>query len=299
MTKSKWTTDNIPDQTGKTIIITGATSGLGKQATRVLAKKNAQIVMAIRNTEKGETLVKEILNEYPNAKIEIQQLDLNSLESVSSFSSAFISNHNQLDIMINNAGIMMCPFSKTKDGFEIQMGTNHLGHFALTGHLMPLLKQTKNSRLVVTSSLAHRQGDIDFNDINWNKRKYKTGKAYGDSKLANLYFTSELAKRKKEDSSYPTVVSAHPGWTKTELDRHSGLVKFLGNIVAQTVEMGTLPSLRAATETDVKSGDYFGPSRMMEMRGNPIIVQSNKLSHNTENAKKLWDLSEQLTGVHY
>lgn len=299
MATSNWTADNISDQSNKIIVITGASSGLGKEATKVLAKKNATIIMAVRNVKKGEIVAAEIRTEVPDAKIEVLQMDLGSLKSIKAFSESFSSSFDRLDILINNAGVMACPYSTTEDGFEIQMGTNHLGHFALTGHLMPLLKSTKNSRIVATSSVAHRQGDIDFSDLNWEKRKYKTGKAYGDSKLANLYFAYELAKRLGKDCNQPKVTIAHPGWTKTDLDRHSGLFQFLGNIVAQTVEMGTLPSLRAATDETAQSGDYFGPSRMLELRGNPVLVNSNKRSHDADKAKKLWNMSEELTGVTY
>ncbi|MFY0675298.1 MAG: SDR family NAD(P)-dependent oxidoreductase [Bacteroidia bacterium] len=299
MTKQKWNTTLIPDQTGKTIIITGATSGLGKEATKVLASKNARVIMAVRNIKKAETVSKEIREHYPNAQLEIKSLDLNSLDSIKSFANSILTTYSRLDVLINNAGIMMCPYAKTKDGLEIQMGTNHFGHFALTGLLFSLLRKTKDSRIVVTSSLAHRQGDIDFTDINWEKRPYKTGKAYGDSKLANLYFAYELAKKYKGDSEAPMVTISHPGWTKTELDRHSGMASFIGNIVAQTVEMGTLPTLRAASDVNAKSGDYFGPSKLMEMRGNPVLVKSNKMSHNAVNAKTLWSISEELTGVKY
>lgn len=299
MSNKKWDVQNIPDQSDKVIVITGASSGLGKEAARVLAGKNATVIMAVRNVKKGEVVASEILTEYPLSKVHVHQLDLGNLKSIKAFSENLSQSYDRLDILINNAGVMACPFSTTEDGFEIQMGTNHLGHFALTGHLIPLLKSTKNARLVVTSSVAHRQGDIDFNDINWGKRYYKTGKAYGDSKLANLYFAYELAKRQSEGTEYPIVTIAHPGWTKTELDRHSGLFKFLGNIVAQTVEMGTLPSLRAATDVKAKTGDYFGPSRLMELRGHPVLVQSNKLSHDADKTNKLWSASEELTGVHY
>ena len=299
MSRTKWTTENIPDQTGKTIIITGATSGLGKEATKVLASKNASIVMAVRNMKKAEKVVKEIQSEYSGSKIDIISLDLNSLESVSSFDKEFRNNYKKLHVLINNAGIMMCPYSKTKDGFEIQMGTNHLGHFALTGTLMPILVDTIDSRVVTTSSIAHRAGNIKFDDLNWEKRKYDTYRAYSDSKIANLYFTYELVRRFKDVKSAPVFMSSHPGWTKTELDRHSGIASFLTNIIAQTVQMGTLPTLRAATEENTKPGDYYGPTGMMEMRGYPALVKSNKRSHNIEDAKKLWELSEQLTGVKY
>jgi NAD(P)-dependent dehydrogenase (short-subunit alcohol dehydrogenase family) len=299
MTKSNWNINNIKNQSSKIVVITGANSGLGKEASRVLAKKNATIIMAVRNVKKGEVVASEIRTDFPSANIQVHQLDLGSLKSIKAFSENLSNTFDRLDILINNAGVMACPFSKTEDGFEIQMGTNHLGHFALTGYLMPLLKSTKNSRLVVTSSVAHRQGNIDFSDINWENRKYNTGKAYGDSKLANLYFAYELAKRQSKDNEHPIVTIAHPGWTKTDLDRHSGLFKFLGNIVAQTVQMGTLPSLRAATDEKAKTGNYFGPSRMMELRGHPILVQSNKLSKDAEKAKEFWALSELLTGVKY
>ncbi len=299
MSKTNWTTENIPDQTGKTIIITGATSGLGKEATKVLASKNATVVMAVRNTEKAETVVKEILSEFPSSKIDIISLDLNNLESISSFDEKFNNDYKKLDVLINNAGIMMCPYSKTKDGFEIQMGTNHMGHFALTGLLMPILLNTSDSRVVTTSSIAHRAGNINFDDLNWEKRKYNTYRAYSDSKIANLYFTYELVRRFKDAKNAPVFISSHPGWTKTELDRHSGPASFLGDIIAQSVQMGTLPTLRATTEVSAKSGDYFGPTKMMEMRGYPELVKSNKRSHNIENAKKLWEISEQLTGVKY
>lgn len=299
MSNSKWNNEDIPNQKNKTIIITGASSGLGKQATKVLAQKEAKVIMAVRNVEKAKTVANEIISEFPNAKIEIRNLDLSSLKSIKSFADEFIANNNQLDILINNAGVMMSPYSKTEDGFELQMGTNHFGHFALTGHLMPILKTTNNSRLVVTSSVAHRQGDIDLKDINWENRKYKTGKAYGDSKLANIYFAYELERKLKNDSNAPIISCSHPGWTKTELDRHSGLASFLGNIIAQTPEMGTLPTLRAATDENVKTGDYYGPARMMELRGNPILVKSTEDSHNEKIAKELWDLSETLTGVKY
>jgi NAD(P)-dependent dehydrogenase (short-subunit alcohol dehydrogenase family) len=299
MANSKWNIDNIADQSNKIIIITGATSGLGKQATKVLASKNATVIMAVRNTTKAEVVVENIKKEFPKAKIDIRKLELGNLESIKSFSKEIKSNYNKLDILINNAGVMMSPYSKTKDGFELQMGTNHFGHFALTGHLLPLLLETKNSRLVVTSSVAHKQGDINFSDINWDNRKYKTGAAYSDSKLANLYFTYELQRKLSNNPNAPIISISHPGWTKTELDRHSGIASFLGNIIAQTVEMGTLPTLRAATGEFVESGDYYGPSRFMELRGNPIKVKSNKMSHNEANAELLWNLSEEMTGVHY
>jgi len=299
MSKTNWTADNIPDQTGKIVIITGSTSGLGKEASRVLAGKGATIIMAVRNTAKGEKVAEEIREEFPGAMVEVMKLDLASLKSVKSFADAFMNQYDQLDILINNAGVMMCPYSKTEDGFEIQMGTNHLGHFALTGHLMPLLKRTNDSRIVATSSMGHRMGNIDFSDINWEKRKYKTNQAYGDSKLANLYFTYELARKFQGAPNAPMATAAHPGATSTELARHSRLIQFFNIFFAQNVEIGTLPTLRAATDPEAKSGDYFGPNGFMEMRGYPVKVDSNELSKDADITRKLWEISEEMTGVSY
>lgn len=300
MAKSNWNTKDIPDQSNKIIVITGASSGLGKEATKVLASKNATIIMAVRNTKKAELITNEIRKDFPNAKLIIRPLDLGSLKSVKAFAQQFLNDYSQLDILINNAGVMMCPYSKTEDGFEIQMGTNHFGHFALTGLLMPLLKNTKDSRIVATSSVAHRTGDINFEDINWESRKYNTNKAYSDSKLANLYFTYELARKYKGDANAPMFTCAHPGGTNTELGQHmNGITQFIFGLLTQKVEMGTLPTLMAATDLNASSGDYFGPKGLMEMRGYPGIVKSNAMANNKVNAKKLWDLSEELTGVKF
>ena len=299
MQKNKWDSNQIPNLKDKVVIITGATSGLGKEAARVLAGKDATVVMAVRNTNKAESVSKEIKKEFPNANIDIRQLELNSLKSIQTFSDSIIMDYERLHVLINNAGVMACPFSKTEDGFEIQMGVNHLGHFALTGLLLPLMKITKGSRIVVTSSIAHKFGNINFEDINWEKRKYNTSNAYGDSKIANLYFTYELAKKLKGDANAPLVTAAHPGWTSTELQRHSLLFRMLNPLFSQNVRMGTLPTLRAAFDENAKSGDYFGPSGFQELKGYPKVVSSNKLSKNEANAKKLWDISEQLTGIKY
>ena len=299
MSKSTWSIENIPNQSNKVIVITGASSGLGKEATKVLSGKSAIVIMAVRNTKKAEIVATEIRNEYPNAKLEIRNLDLSSLDSIKSFAEEILTDHKKLDILINNAGVMMCPYSKTKDGFEIQMGTNHLGHFALVGLLMPLLKNTKGSRIVVTSSIAHKSGNINFEDLNWEKRKYKTTSAYGDSKIANLYFMHELAHRQMNDSGAPTITTAHPGYTSTDLQRHSLFWRIMNPILSQKVSRGVLPTLRAAIDPEAKSGDFFGPSGFQELKGDPILVKSNELSHDSKKAEKLWDMSEALTGIHY
>jgi NAD(P)-dependent dehydrogenase (short-subunit alcohol dehydrogenase family) len=299
MANSKWNSSNMANQDNKIVVITGATSGLGKEAARVFAQKNATVIMAVRNTQKGEEVATEIKKALPDAKIEVRKLDLGSLSAIKSFSEGINDSYSHLDILINNAGVMTCPFSKTEDGFEIQMGTNHLGHFALTGLLMPLLKNTKGARIVATSSIAHRQGNIDFEDINWEKRTYSKMKAYGDSKLANLYFAYELARRLKDDANAPIVTAAHPGWTGTELQRHNFIFRILNPIFSQNVANGVLPTLRAATDENAKSGDYFGPSGFQEIKGSPIVVKSNKMSYNEANAKRLWDLSEKMTGIKF
>lgn len=299
MATSNWNPDKIQDQQGRLVIITGATSGIGQEAAQVLAGKNASVIIAARNVAKGQSVVDDIQKQHPNADISVRKLDLTSLESIKGFSNSILSDFEKLDVLINNAGIMMCPYSKTADGFEIQMGTNHLGHFALTGHLLPLLKKTKGSRIVVVSSVGHRFGNIDFSDINWERRSYDTNKAYGDSKLANLYFTYELAHRLKDEENAPIIASAHPGWTKTELQRHTGLISFLNNFFAQGVDMGALPSLRAGFDNTVEQGDFYGPAKFFEMNGYPVSVKSNKRSYDRELARELWIKSEEMTGVKF
>ena len=235
-----WTTDNIPDLNGRTAIVTGSTSGLGRETARVLAAKGAWVTLAVRNTAKGGDVAGKIREQHAGADVAVLALDLADLSSVKAFAAAFLKAHNRLDLLINNAGVMMCPYSKTADGFEIQMGTNHLGHFALTGLLLPLMKKTEASRLVVVASLAHRMGDIDLSDLNWERRRYNTSRAYGDSKLANLLFAYELARRLESDGNTPRVTAAHPGWTATELQRHSGMMGFLNTFFAQGPDMGAL-----------------------------------------------------------
>jgi len=294
---TNWNTQNIPDLSGKVIIVTGASSGLGKEIATVLASKNATVVMAVRNTEKTQVVVNEIKEACPKANLDIRKLKLDSLESVKEFAQGILKDYKSLDILINNAGVMACPFSLTQDGFEIQMGVNHFGHFALTGLLMPLLKSTKNSRIVATSSVAHKNGNMDFEDINWGKRDYKTMQAYSDSKLANLYFTYELSRRLEGKDNNPMVVAAHPGVTSTELSRHSLIFRTLIPLFGQKADAGSLPTLRAAFDTEAKSGDYFGPDGFMEFRGNAVLVKSTPQSYDKAKAGQLWEISEKLTGV--
>lgn len=299
MSNTTWSDRNIMDQTGKTIIITGASSGLGKEAARVLAMKRGTIVMAVRNVQKGDTVDAAIRKEYPEATLIIEHLDLSSLRSVREFSQRIAVRFETVDILINNAGVMACPYSVTEDGFEIQMGTNHFGHFALTGLLLPLLINSPSGRIVATSSVAHRQGNINFDDINWEKRSYKTWDAYSDSKLANLYFAYELSRKLRDLDHAPVVTAAHPGWTATDLQKHSLIFRLMNPLVGQDVARGTLPTLRAATDPMAESGSYYGPSGFLGLAGDPVVTQSNTTSYDTEQAQRLWKLSEDLTNVQF
>ncbi|MDR9825255.1 oxidoreductase [Vibrio sp. FNV 38] len=296
MANKPWSADDIPTQKGRITVVTGSTSGIGKETARVLAKKQSTVVLAVRNVSKGETVAAEIRAEYPDTDISVMPLDLSSLSSIQTFSSQFLATFDRLDLLINNAGVA-CPYAKTDDGFEILMGTNHLGHFALVGHLLGTLKKTPNSRVVVVSAGAHKASKIDFDDLNWEKRKYSNFTAYADSKLANLYFAYELKRRLESEGGNPMVTAAHPGWTTSELQR--GVVKFLNIFFGQSKEMGALPTLRAAIDKSASSGDFFGPQDFFELHGAPIQVESSKQSHDVDAARKLWSLSEKITGIKY
>ncbi|MEA3286159.1 MAG: oxidoreductase [Candidatus Marinimicrobia bacterium] len=298
MSKSKWTTQNIPDQSGRVIIITGANSGIGFEAAKALAEKNAEIILAVRNQEKGETAIAQIQKELPKAKLSVRLLDLANLASVKTFADQFNADFQQLDLLINNAGIMVPPYGKTVDGFESQFGTNHLGHFALTAQLYTQLRSTPNSRIINVSSNAHKMGKLDFDDLNWGKRRYMAWKAYGDSKIANLYFTYELSRKIQAAGDSIVVTAAHPGLTASNLAK-GAVIQFFNTIFAQDGPMGALPTLMAAVEPSAKSGNYYGPSGMSEWRGYPKLVSSNKLSHDVDIAAKLWTISEELTGVKF
>lgn len=275
--------------------MTGSNGGIGFEAAKVLAEKGAEVILAVRNLAKGEHAKAEILKGANQAKITVAMLDLSSLKTVKAFTEGFLSNYNRLDLLINNAGIMIPPFGKTEDGFESQMGTNHLGHFALTSQLFDLLDKTPESRIVNLSSSAHKAGNIDFEDINWEKRKYAAWRAYGDSKIANLYFTFELKRRLEKRGSKVVAIAAHPGYTATGLQK-STFLKIFNVLVAQSGPMGALPTLRAAIDPEAKPGDYYGPTGFGEMRGFPERVQANKLAQDVDIAERLWSTSEALTG---
>ena len=295
----KWTQKDIPDQSGKTVIVTGANTGLGFQDARALATKGAKVIMACRNEEKGKAALQRILDEKPSGSAEISKLDLSSLDSIREFAARFKADNDRLDLQINNAGVMMPPFGTTADGFELQFGTNHLGHFALTGLLIDLLLKTEGSRVVNVSSMAHRYGKMDFDDLQWINRPYKKVQSYGQSKLANLMFTFELQRRLEAKGATTLTAVAHPGWTATDLQRHSGLFDFLNPVLAMKPEQGALPTLYAATAPEVKGGDYFGPGGFQEMRGYPKRVGTSKAAQDIADAGRLWRISEELTGVAY
>ena len=297
MRNNEWNAENIPDQGGTVVAVTGSSSGIGYETARVLANKNAEVIIAVRNLEKGHTAAQKIKSQYQKANVKVMRLDLADLSSVERFAEEFKSKYPRLDRLINNAGVMVPPYSKTVDGFELQFGTNHLGHFALTARLMSLLEETKGSRIVNVASSAEKFGRLDFDDLTWEKRQYKAWRAYGDSKIANLYFTYELNRRLKGSGSEVIITAAHPGWTATELQRHASITGFLNAFLAQDISMGALPTLRAAYDKEAHGGEYYGPSGFMELRGYPVQVSSNKLSKDQTIAARLWKVSEDLTGV--
>ena len=299
MQNGNWTAEDIPNQAGKTAIVTGSSSGIGFEAARVLANKGASVVIAVRSSDKGKAAADKITAQNKDADVEVLKLDLANLAAVKEFADEFKKTHSQLDLLINNAGVMIPPYSKTADGFELQFGTNHLGHFALTAHLLDVLTNTKGARIVNVSSGAHKVGNLNFDDLTWEKRGYSSWKAYGDSKIANLYFTFELNKKLKAHGFDTIATAAHPGWTATELQRHSGIIETLNGVFAQNISMGALPTLRAAFDENAKGADYFGPNGLMEMWGYPVKVEPNSLAKDEKIAAELWSVSEDLTGVKY
>lgn len=290
-----WTVNDIPDQTGKTAVVTGANTGIGYETAKALAMKGAKVVLACRNNSKAEDAVKRIREESADVDISIGQLDLSSLDSVRQFAEKFQSEHQQLDLLINNAGLMFPPHEQTAEGFELQFGTNHLGHFALTGLLFGQLSD--NARVVSLSSVAHRIGKIDFSNLNAEKG-YSKVKAYAQSKLACLMFAYELQRRLERAGSSIISVAAHPGATSTDLVRHSRVSR-LAIPFTQSAAAGALPTLRAACDMDVKGGDYYGPKGFLNFRGAPVKEKSTQRSYNDQVSARLWEVSEQLSEVSY
>ncbi len=292
-----WTSADIPDQTGRTAVITGANTGLGYETARALAGRGARVVLAVRNLDKGKAAADLIARRYPGADVAVQELDLTSLASVHAAADQLRAGHDRIDLLINNAGVMMTPKATTKDGFELQFGTNHLGHFALTGLLLDRLLATPGSRVVTVSSNGHRFGRIDFDDLQ-SERSYSRAGAYGQAKLANLLFTYELQKRLAGTDTI--AAAAHPGSSATELGRNLPRIVERGfGLTVQDAEMGALPQLRAATDPSVRGGQYYGPGGFLQLRGYPKIVSSNRRSHDVAAQRRLWSVSEELTGVTY
>jgi len=298
----KWTAADVPDQSGRVAIVTGANSGLGFDTAAVLAGKGAHVVLAVRNLDKGNQAADRIKTKSPNAVIAVQELDLTSLESVRKAADELRSTHPRIDLLINNAGVMYVPTRETtQDGFEMQFGTNHLGHFALTGQLLDNILPVEGSRVVTVSSFGHRiLARIHFDDLQL-ERKYNRVEAYGQSKLANLLFTYELQRRFKLKGDPTVALAAHPGFADTELMRHlPGFIPdFFWRPFAQPTDMGALPTLRAATDPGAQGGQYYGPDGIGEVQGSPKAVESSKQSHNEDLQRRLWMESEELTGVTY
>jgi len=304
MEKTIWTTDNIDSLAGKRVIVTGGGSGIGFEAARVLASKGAEVILAVRNMEKGNMALSKIKAENPSAKVSIMHLDLGDLKSIQNFSEEFRKKYESLNLLINNAGVMIPPYKHTKDGFELQFGTNHLGHFALTGQLLPTLLTTAGSRIVTVSSIASRGADIFFDNLDGSKG-YSRMKFYRQSKFANILFAVELNNRLRKSGADTISVVCHPGVSATNLmSRGSGkesdkIMKFLFDLFAQSAEMGALPTLFAATNKELTGGEYIGPDGKENRKGNPEISSEVNTLFKATVAEKLWEVSEKLTGIVY
>lgn len=285
----------------KTVIITGANSGLGLETSKYFVAEGYRVVMAIRNLEKGERAKEEILITYPNAEVDLFYLNLADLSTVHEFVRAFSEKYETLDLLINNAGVMIPPYSKTEEGFELQFGCNHLGHFALSTLLLPLLEKGENPRVVTLSSIAYRSGKIDFSNLDGAKG-YKAMKFYSQSKLANLLFAKELDNRLKKAGYKTKSLAAHPGISSTNLfnlgnEKTPWFIKLLMKLIAQPASRGALPIIMAATDETLIGGEFIGPDGAGNRKGNPTIQTPQKDVYNKETMKQLWDVSEQLTGV--
>jgi NAD(P)-dependent dehydrogenase (short-subunit alcohol dehydrogenase family) len=293
-----WTHQSIPDQHGRVAVVTGANTGLGFETARMLAEHGAAVVLAVRDVEKGKQAAARITGE-----VTVQALDLTSLDSIRSAAADLRDIHPRIDLLINNAGVMYTPKQTTADGFELQFGTNHLGHFALTGLLLDRLLPVPGSRVVTVSSTGHRiRAAIHFDDLQW-ERSYSRAAAYGQAKLANLMFTYELQRRLASHGT-TVAVAAHPGVSNTELTRNTPAVlrvplAWIAPLITQKPEMGALPTLRAATDPTVVGGQYYGPGGRREIRGYPKLVTSSADSHDRATQQRLWTVSEELTGVRF
>jgi NAD(P)-dependent dehydrogenase (short-subunit alcohol dehydrogenase family) len=294
----KWSLDAVGSQRDKTALVTGSNTGIGFATVTALARKGARVILACRNVDKGAAALTRLRAEVPDAHASLVELDRASLASVRAAADAVRAQTKQLDVLINNAGLMMPPLSRTVDGFELQFGTNVLGHFALTGHLLPLLDRTPGARVVWLSSITHWGASIDFKNLNAEKG-YKDSREYGQSKLANLMLAYEMDRRLKRAGSTTISVAAHPGFTRSELTRDLKLINRLAGPFLQPTENGALPSLRAAVDPEVKGGEHFGPGGFATIAGAPTQQRSSKRSQDATVAARLWSVCAQLTGVRY
>lgn len=306
--KKRWTEHDMPDISGRIAIVTGANSGLGRATTRGLATAGATGIMACRNLDKARTAADDIRRERSGADLDIISLDLSDLASVRSFAGAFADKYGHLDILVNNAGVMALPERRTADGFEMQIGTNHLGHFALTGRLLDRLRAADKARVVTVSSLLHKRGQIRLDDLNWSSG-YDKWQAYAQAKLANLMFALEVDRRLNASGERIISMAAHPGYAATHLQLAGpemrgdllgkAAMTIANTVVAQSQDKGALPSLYAATAPHVSGGEYYGPDGMGELRGYPTRAQPSERARDRDTAKRLWSLSEELTQVSY
>ena len=293
---ARWTTDNVPGQRGRLAVVTGANTGLGFETAQALAARGASVVLAVRNLEKGKEAAARIAVAASGASVAVQELDLASLDSVRSAAAELLAAHQRIDLLICNAGVMYPPKQTTVDGFELQFGTNHLGHFALTGLLLERMLPVPGSRVVTVSSVGHRiLARVNFDDLQW-ERSYSRVRAYGQSKLANLMITYELQRRLSGPGT-TIAVAAHPGFAATELMRNSPAAAAVTPLFSQNAAMGALPVLRAATDPGVLGGQYYGPGGFLGLRGYPKLTASTRRSHDAAVQRRLWAVSEELTGV--
>jgi NAD(P)-dependent dehydrogenase (short-subunit alcohol dehydrogenase family) len=292
-----WKLEDAPDQTGRSVIITGANCGLGFEVARMLALLGARVVLACRNQDKAQAAREQIIRAHPGANLAVESLDLSDLASVRKFAERFKASAERLDILINNAGVMNPPFTRTAQGFELQFGTNHLGHFALSAQLWPLLARSAGSRVVTVSSQTAHLGKIDFEDPNFERRRYQGWVGYAQSKLANSMFALELARRAAQADASVVVTASHPGWTATELSRGSRLIGQASRRLAMPAAGGALTTLRAAVDPRAANGSYWGPARWFELVGTPEPARIPRRARDPEAAKRLWELSERLTGT--
>jgi len=298
-----WTVADVPDQSGRTAVVTGANSGIGFEAAAVLARRGAVTVLACRDAGKGEAAAARMTAAAPGASVSVVRLDLASLDAVRAAAAEILARHERLDLLINNAGLMWPAYGKTADGFELQFGTNHLGHFALTGLLLEAMLPVPGSRVVTVSSNGHRAGRLDFADLQ-SEQRYGRMTAYAQSKLANLMFTYELQRRLAATGAPTVALAAHPGNAFTDLTRHLPAVvqsayPAVAGLFGQSAAMGALPTLRAATDPAAAGGEYYGPGGLAQFKGYPVRVSSTARSRDEGTQRRLWAESERLTGVTY